>query len=130
MYNDKQSTFEELLERDKSVTIHHSNIRKLAIKTYKIKNNLSPEILNGVIGVIVSSYNLRSETIFKKRNVHTVRYGTETITFLAPKIWEIVPTECKNSSSIHEFMSKIKQWTPTDCPCRLCKRYISHVGFL
>ena len=29
VYNDKQSTFEELLERDKSVTIHHSNIRKL-----------------------------------------------------------------------------------------------------
>ena len=44
-------------------------------------------------------------------------------TFLAPKIWEIVPTECKNSSSVHEFKSKIKQWTPTDCPCRLCKRY-------
>ena len=54
----------------------------------------------------------------------------ETITFLAPKIWEIVPTECKNPSSIQEFKSKIKQWTPTDCPCRLCKRYISHVGFL
>ena len=130
VYNDKQSTFEELLERDKSVTIHHSNIRKLAIEIYKIKNNLSPEILNDVIGVIDSSYNLSSETIFKKRNVHAVRYGTETITFLAPKIWEIVPTECKNSSSIQEFKNKIKQWTPTDCPCRLYKRYISHVGFL
>ena len=100
VYNDKQVDFEELSERDKSVTIHHSNIRKLAIEIYKIKNNLSPEILNDVIGVIDSSYNLRSETIFKKRNVHTVRYGTETITFLTPKIWKIVPTECKNSSSV------------------------------
>ena len=76
VYNDKQSTFEELLERDKSVSIHHSNIRKLAIEIYKIKNNLSPEILKDVIGVIGSSYNLRSETIFKKRNVHKVRFST------------------------------------------------------
>ena len=130
VYKNKQSTFQELLDRDKSVTVHHSNIRKLAIETFKVKNNLSPEILNDVFEIVDSSYYLRKDTVFKKRNVRTVRYGTETISFLAPKIWEIVSTECKTSCSIHEFKCKIKQWIPTDCPCRLCKTYISQVGFL
>ena len=113
VYKNKQSTFQELLDRDKSVTVHHSNIRKLAIETFKVKNNLSPEILNDVFEI-----------------VRTVRYGTETISFLDPKIWEIVPTECKTSCSIHEFKCKIKQWIPTDCPCRLCKTYINQPGWL
>ena len=48
VYKNKQSTFQELLDRDKSVSVHHSNIRKLAIEIFKVKNNLSPEILNDV----------------------------------------------------------------------------------
>ena len=130
VYKNKQSTFQELLDRDKSVSVHHSNIRKLAIEIFKVKNNLSPEILSDVFEIVDSSYYLRKDTVFKKRNVRTVRYGTETISFLAPKIWEIVPIECKTSCSIQEFKCKIKQWIPIGCPCRLCKTYISQVGFL
>ena len=115
----------QLLDIDKSVTVHHSNIRKLAVAIFKIKYNLSPEILNDIIEIVYSSYNLRKDTIFKKRNVRTVRYGTETISFPAPKIWEIVLTESKTSCSIQEFKCKIKQ-----CTCRLCKSYINQVNFL
>ena len=32
-YNDKSSSYRELLTKDRSVTIHHRNIRALAIKT-------------------------------------------------------------------------------------------------
>ena len=49
-----------------------------------------------MIEIVDSSYNLRRDTIFKKRNIRTVRYGTETIAFIAPKIWDILPNECKN----------------------------------
>ena len=34
-YNDKSSNFQELLDKDNSVTIHHRNIRTLAIEIYK-----------------------------------------------------------------------------------------------
>ena len=37
IYNDKSSTFEELLIRDKSVTIHQRNIRILATEVFKNK---------------------------------------------------------------------------------------------
>ena len=74
VYNDKQSTFHELLMRDNSVTIHQNNIRKLAIEIFKVKNNFSPEIMHDVIEIVDSSYNLRRDTIFKKRNIRTVRW--------------------------------------------------------
>ena len=34
-----------LLEKDKSVSIHHRNIHRVAIEMYKVINNLSPGII-------------------------------------------------------------------------------------
>ena len=45
-YNDKVSTFQELLNQDKSVTIHIKNIQILATEIYKVKNGMAPAILN------------------------------------------------------------------------------------
>ena len=41
VYNDFQSTFDELFDRNKSFTIHHLNIQALVIDIYKIFNDLS-----------------------------------------------------------------------------------------
>ena len=46
IYNDKTSTFKELLEKDNSVSIHYRNIKALAIEMYKVDNGMSPEIMN------------------------------------------------------------------------------------
>ena len=42
-YNDSESTFEELLNKDISVFIHHRNVLVLAIEMFKIKNNMAPD---------------------------------------------------------------------------------------
>ena len=47
-YNDKSSTFQELLDNDNSVLIHHRNIRVLATEIYKVLHRYSPAILNEV----------------------------------------------------------------------------------
>ena len=41
VYNDYNSNFKEILERDHSFTIHERNIQYLAIEAYKVKNGLS-----------------------------------------------------------------------------------------
>ena len=43
IYNDNISTFETLLEKDNSVTIHLRNLRILATELYKTKENLRTE---------------------------------------------------------------------------------------
>ena len=39
------SSFSELLEIDKYVTIHHRNLQTLTHEIFKVKKNIAPEIL-------------------------------------------------------------------------------------
>ena len=68
-------------------------------------------------------YNLRSRSELYCRNPKTVKYGTDTISYLTPKIRSLVPKAIKSSKSLDAFESKIRQWKP-DCPCRLCRFYL------
>ena len=44
MFNDKQSSFGKLLEKNGSVSIHDKTIQYLAAETYNISNGLSPPL--------------------------------------------------------------------------------------
>ena len=44
-----------------------------------------------------SSYSLRSKgNYFVRGNVKTTHYGVQSIKYLAPKIWDIVPDQIKH----------------------------------
>ena len=44
-YNDSKLTYDELLHKDNSFTIHERNIQALVIEMYNIMNNISPVII-------------------------------------------------------------------------------------
>ena len=133
-YQDHISTFQELLNKNKSASIHHRNLKYitevLAREMFKIHRGLSPDILRGIFVPKISSYNLRMNNTFQRRQVHYVYHGTESLSFLGPKIRDLVPLELKQLESLEVFKLKIKKWIPFECPCRLCRTYIQQVGFL
>ena len=108
-YNDKSSSFQNLLEKDNSVTIHHRNIKILATETYKFLQGLSPPLMNEIFVERNNNYSLRGNNVLTRRRVNSVRYGTETVSFLAPKIWDILPKDIKDSESLDIFKRKIKK---------------------
>ena len=86
VYQNKNLFFSELLELDNTVTIHQRNLQVLATKIFKVKNNLSPEIMKQVFDFSEPYYNLRSETSqFKKENIKTTHYGIQSVKFLGSK---------------------------------------------
>ena len=132
IYNDKTSSFEQLLENDNSVPIHHRHIQTLAIEMYKVTNGLSPEIMNEIFQITEESrFNLSYTSQFTIPAIHSVYNGRESVSFMGPKIWKLTPPTFKQIKSLSGFKKAIKEWkSSSNCPCRLCKMYISQVGFL
>ena len=71
--NDKQSSFNELLENYGSVSIYMRNIQILATKMYKLINNLSSPVMNKVLELKSDSfYNMRQIPQFSRSLVKLV----------------------------------------------------------
>ena len=96
VYQDCASSFTELLEKDNSTTIHNRKIQLLATELFKVKNGLSPLLMNKIfVENAHHYYDLRKKDEFKRTNVKTVYNGTETLAFLGPRIWELCQTTLK-----------------------------------
>ena len=130
VYGDYRSKFDELLEKDSYFSIHRRNIQALAIEIFEFLNGLFQQIMNDAFQAKSPvPYYLRDKNELYSKNPKTVAYGTESVSFMAPKIWSIVYQELKNSQSLYFFKKGIKKWKP-NCPCRLCKTYLQHGGFI
>ena len=64
---------------------------------------------------------------FETPSARTIYNGTESVSYLGPKTWDIVPEEYK---TLNSFKESIKNWVPLKCPCRLCETYVHGVGFI
>ena len=113
------------------MTIHQRNLQVVTTEIFKLKNELVPEIMKQVFERQNPAYNFRSEaTYFKRENVKTTHYGIQSVRYLGLKIWDMVQNNIKNCNSLNKFKNSIKSWKPTECPCRLCKKYIAQIGFI
>ena len=110
VYQNKNLSFSELLELDNAVTIHQRNRQVLVTEIFKVKNNLkSPEIMNQVSHFQEPDHNLGSETSqLRRENIKATHYGIQSVKFLGPKIWAMVPQNIKNCKSLQEFKRLIK----------------------
>ena len=115
VYHDTKSSFEELLQKNYSVSIHHRNIQVMATEMFRVYKGISPNIITEVFP-LSQPYNIRHQLGFSARTVKNIYFGTEPLGFLGPKIWGLVPAQLKNSEYLEAFRSCMKKWEPKECP--------------
>ena len=81
----KNLSLDDLLKKDKSVSIHQRNLQILATEIYKAKNDLGPEIMKDIFHSVQKPYNLRNDSTLQRQRNHTLYFGTESISSLARK---------------------------------------------
>ena len=115
IHNDHVSTFQDILEITKEKAIRQTNLECLAKQIHKFLNDLSalmlvlsaPNAYNGAFMIRNNNYSLRNFQCLYSANKRTVKYGTETVTYRGPKIWNLVPEKTKNASSFDIFKKEI-----------------------
>ena len=115
IYDDQMSSFQELLDKDNSFTVHHFNIQSLAIGMFKVINNIA--VTDWRFFTTYHSYNLRSKSKFVFPSVRTVYNGQNSIQYYGPLIWNMIPGYIKDSETLDIFKGKILKWKPINCPC-------------
>ena len=128
VYLDFTSSFAELLKRDGSVTIHQRNIQLVAITMFGVVRKLGPDIVRDLF---VLDLDTRNDRTFLRPNVNTVYNGKNSIRYFGPIVWdEMLPRKFKSIKTLEKFKDDIRGWVPTNCPCSLCREYVSGVGYV
>ena len=130
VYKDNITPFDLLLEKSGQVSIHHRNLQLLAIEIYKALKHLSSPLMSELFKVKETKYILRKGITLVSNKANTTTYGINSISYLAPKIWDHIPNEIKECESLNTFKQKIKKWIPQKCPCTLCKLYVPNLGYI
>ena len=121
VYKDNYSSYVDLLAKDKSFTIHQKNIQSLAIEQFKVKRNLSNVIMYNILKTRTLTYNLRSQTDFVRDCVNTQRYGLNSLSYFASKVWDMIALQVNNIISFQKFKTEVRKWAPENHFCYLCR---------
>ena len=117
LYKDDISTFERLLTKDESVTMHGRNMKRLVTEMYKVKHNIFSCPIAEFVTKRNMHHKIRGESDFERKRYNNVLCGAETLPIFGPKIWDLVPNDIKLNTSLSIFKSRIKKWSIIRCPC-------------
>ena len=122
-YQDKNSSFSESLNLDKSAFVHYRNIKYLLTEIYKVKMGLFSPILSDIFSSSEnSSYNLRCGVTVNRRNIKS-KFDFGAVSTIGAILWN-------DLQSLTFFKQKIKLWSPKDCPCKICRKFIKRLRYI
>ena len=112
IYEDSTSSFDTLLEKDMSFSVHGRNIQQLTLEMYKVPKGLAPTPISSLFLQCSNNTHSRSQSDFSIPQVNTVYFGQNSTRYLGHLIRNSIPTALRSVESFAEFKSLIKNWKP------------------
>ena len=119
IYDDTDSTYEELLTKSKLPIFKIRRIRTIAIETFKIGNKTIPLYLHDLITIKQSNFSFRYQNTASIPLTRSTRYGIKTFKYFAVKTWNELPNHFRLENSFKQFKNLINSWNGS--PRFLCR---------
>ena len=120
VYNDFDSSFEQLLAKGNHETIHQAHLKRLIVKVFSCVNKESPEILHDLFTADRSSHDLIIRNRLNLPKTNTVTYGVHSFRFRGSATWNSLPDNLKECSSTSVLKTKLRNLDVIKCSCKLC----------
>ncbi len=120
LFNDKISSYEALLEKCKSTTLHLKRLKVIALEVFKSLHGLNPSFMKDMFNVKEISYNLRDPLQLVQPKFRKITYGRNSFTYYGSHLWNILPNQIKSCTTMDDFKTMLKTWEGPNCQCSLC----------
>ena len=107
LYEDDDSSFEQLLEKDGSITVHQRNLQNLMTEIYKKINQINPAYIREFFVEKDMPYNLRTKVLCRLPQAQTNRYGLDSLSFRGSLLWNTLKDEVNKESWYLDKIQKI-----------------------
>ena len=99
--------------------------RTLAIEIYKTLNGLNATYMRDIFNLPMNRTSKRLTNLESKR-FKSVRFGRNSLRILGPILWNSLPANAKNLSSLNHFKRFIQNWGTSNCPH--LKKFYSYIS--
>ena len=117
---DSRSSYEEMLGNLKVDAIRMNGLKKFPIEIYKLLNGLSPDYLSVMFERSKNPNGVRDNNKLVQPSKKSTNNGLKFFPNFEAQVWNILPTDNKNSLSIWGFKKLIKLWPGQSCNCTVC----------
>ena len=112
LYNDSYSSYNSLLLKAERRTMEVSRLRRLSIEVFKALKFLNPDFMRTYFKKGSHSPGRKNGLVFNRTK--TITFGEKSLRTLGPKIWNSLPEDVKDLTSLPKFIEFVKR-------CNICK---------
>ena len=117
VYNDRESNYQELIERFGTHTMLQSRLRNILLEVFKSFKKVNPAYIQEMFIPKDQPYFLRNPHILIQEKTETTNSGLRSFSYLGSKLWNELPACYKDveNTDIYAFKSRLKNWTGPNC---------------
>ena len=121
LYEDFNSSYDQLLERSGKTTMVISRLKTLCIEIYKSINRINPTYMPNIFVKSRNRISPRHPNNLQIPQVNQISFGKKCLRMVGPQIWNELPEKIQSTESLENFKKIIKLLEGPNCNCSVCR---------